>query len=447
MRHTGEWPVAAIEIRPAEPGRTMAAMRRHCLFAVALSVAALPVLGATPVAAAPPAGACDNAEPAHPVVPALPWAQQMLAPERAWPYSRGAGVLVGVVDSGVDADHPQLSSPGKVLPGKDFYSPGNPSARFDCESHGTEVAGIIAAAQVPGVGLHGIAPDAEILPVRVTDRELNDQGQVLQIDPQKVANGIRYAVDQGARVINLSLAGSSDFPAVRDAVGYAVNRDVVVVAAAGNNQQDSGGELPSYPAGYPGVLGVGAVDINGARVSSSQIGRYVGIVAPGAGVLAATRIAGESYVDGTSFATAFVSGTAALVRAAWPQLSAPQVIQRLEATAGPAAGGKDSDEYGAGLVDPYRAVTDQLDSRAPAALPAYVPPPPDQAELARRADLRHTTAVAKWSAVGAIGVLVLAAMAAAILSRARRRHWRPSRAPWLPAEPDIVEPPEQTSLV
>ncbi|WP_211771050.1 type VII secretion-associated serine protease mycosin [Kutzneria sp. CA-103260] len=425
----------------------MTRVRRHRLLALALAATALPVLAPTPAAAAPPAGACQDAEPAHPVVAALPWAQQLLDPDRVWPESRGAGVLVAVVDSGVDTDHPQLRRPGKVLPGKDFYTPGGEPATFDCESHGTEVASIVAADPVSGVGFHGVAPDARILPVRVTNRELNDQGQTLQIDPQEIANGIRYAVDQGAGVINLSLAGTTDFPAVRDAVGYAVSRNVVVVAAAGNQQQNDTTELPSYPAGYPGVLGVGAVDINGARASTSQFGPYVSIVAPGAGVLAATRVAGQSYVDGTSFATAFVSGAAALVRAAWPQLSAAQVIQRLEATASPARGGRDSAEYGAGVVDPYRAVTDQLDPRAPADLPAYVPKPPDQAELARLAEQRHVDTVATWLAAGALGVLLLAAAAAVVLRRARRRHWRPAQAARLPAEPEIVEPPEQIFLL
>jgi type VII secretion-associated serine protease mycosin len=425
----------------------MTRVRRHRLLALALAATALPVLGAAPAAAAPPVGACQDAEPAHPVVAALPWAQQLLDPDRVWPASRGAGVLVAVVDSGVDTDHPQLSRPGKVLPGEDFYTPGGEPATFDCESHGTEVASIIAADPVPGVGFHGVAPDARILPVRVTDRELNDQGQTLQIDPQEIAQGIRYAVDQGAGVINLSLAGGVDNPAVRDAVAYAVNSNVVVVAAAGNGQQDDTTVLPSYPAGYPGVLGVGAIDINGARPSTSQIGPYVGIVAPGAGVLAATRVAGQSYVDGTSFATAFVSGTAALVRAAWPQLSSAQVIQRLEATADPTRGGRGGDEYGAGVVDPYHAVTDQLDPRTPAALPAYVPKPPDRAALSALAETRQVDAIAEWSAAGALGGLLLAGAAAVVLRRARRRNWRPASAARLPAEPEVTEPPEQIFLL
>jgi type VII secretion-associated serine protease mycosin len=380
-------------------------------------------------------------------VRAEPWAQQLLDLERVWPRSRGAGVLVAVVDSGVDADHPQLSRPGKVREGRDFYLAGALPGAFDCVSHGTGVAGIIAADVVPGIGFHGVAPDADILPVRITDRDISDQGASLQIDPQVVANGIRYAADQNAKVINLSLAGLSNFPAIRDAVAYAVAKDAVVVAAAGNAQQDATTELPSYPAAYPGVLGVGAVDIDGARMSTSQVGPYVGVVAPGSKVLAATRVGGHAYVDGTSFAAPFVAATAALVRSAWPQLSAAQVIQRIEATASPARGGPDSDAYGAGLINPYRAVTDGLDLNKPAALPAYAPQPLDQAKLDRAAWEQGTAATAKWLTAAAAAGIVLAGLAAAILPRGRRRRWRPGRVAPVPTEPTAVEPPEQVFLI
>ncbi len=400
-----------------------------------------------PAYAAPPAGACRDPEPAHAEVQAEPWAQRLLSPERVWPRSRGAGVLVAVVDSGVDAGHPQLSRPGKVRQGRDFYLPGGLPGSFDCVSHGTGVAGVIAADPVPGIGFHGIAPDAEILPVRITDRDLGDQGDTLRIDPQVVANGIRYAADQHAKVINLSLAGLSDFPVIRDAVAYAVWKDAVVVAAAGNSQRDTSAVLPSYPAGYPGVLGVGAVDIDGARMTASQIGPHVGIMAPGAKVLATTRVAGHTYVDGTSFATPFVSATAALVRSAWPELSAAQVIQRLKATADPARGGWASNAYGAGLTDPYRAVTDGLDPAKPAALPAQVPGPVDQAALDRAEQLRATGAAAKGLTIAALAALVAAALGVAVVLRGRRRRWRPGRVATLPAEPAAVEPPEQMFLL
>ncbi|HVV08999.1 type VII secretion-associated serine protease mycosin [Amycolatopsis sp.] len=424
-------------------------MRRHraptVLAALAL-IASQTFTGPT-ADAAPPAGACPNADPARAEIPALPWAQQVLDPQRAWPYSRGAGVLVAVVDSGVDADHPQLRANGKVLPGRDFYLNGALAGNFDCVSHGTGVASIIAADQLPGIGFAGIAPDARILPVRISDRDVSDQGQSLEIDPQVVANGIRYAADQGARVINLSLAALDDFPAIRFAVAYAVAKDAVVVAAAGNAQQDTSPELPSYPAAYDGVLGVGAVDIDGARISASQIGPYVDVVAPGGKVLAATRVDGHAYDDGTSFAAPFVSGTAALVRAEWPQLTAAQVIQRLKATASPARGGADSDAYGAGLVNPYRAVTDGLDTRRAAALPPFVPRPPDQAQLDRTAWEQHAASSAVWSAIAVGAAIVLAAIAAVVLPRGRRRRWQAGRAAPVPAESPAVEPPDQIFLL
>ena len=397
--------------------------------------------------AAPPAGACNDAQPAHPEITAQPWAQQTLAPEAAWPYSRGAGVLVAVVDSGVDADHPQLHQPGKVLTGRDFAAARNLPGDFDCDSHGTAVASIIAGSSLPGVGFHGVAPDAAILPVRVSDRDIGDQGETLRINPQSIGDGIRYAVDQGARVLNLSLSGTADFPAIRDAVAYAVASDVVVVAAAGNAQQDASTELPSYPAAYPGVLGVGAVDINGARTSNSQIGPYVGLVAPGAKVLAATRVDGQAYVDGTSFATPFVAGTAALVRAAWPQLPAADVIRRLEATASPARGGQAGDAYGAGLVNPYRAVTDGMNLAPAASLPGYHPAPVDHAALTHTEWLRDTTSTAVWLAAGGAGAMVLVALAVVLVPRGRRRGWRPARAAPVPAAPAGAELPEQVSLL
>ncbi len=356
-------------------------------------------------------------------------------------------MLVAVVDSGVDADHPQLRRPGKVRTGRDFFLPGGLPGAFDCVSHGTGVAGIIAADPLPGTGFHGLAPDAEILPVRITDRDISDRGESLRINPDAVAAGIRYAADQGARVMNLSLAGFSDFPAIRAAVAHAVARDVVVVAAAGNSQQNAPAGLPSYPASYDGVLGVGAVDRAGARMGTSQIGPYVGIVAPGAEVLTTTREDGHAQVDGTSFAAPFVAATAALVRSAWPRLSAAQVIQRLKATADPARGGRGSDAYGAGLVDPYRAVTDGLDPEKPAAMPAFLPPPPDKAGLERAARIEETGVTAKWLTAAAIGALVLAGLTAAILPRGNRRRWRPGRVTAMPSEPSVAEPPEQVFLI
>ncbi|ONI92876.1 type VII secretion-associated serine protease mycosin [Saccharothrix sp. ALI-22-I] len=418
--------------------------RLTSLLAAALLAAAVVSLTGAPAVAAPPTGACRDPEPAHPVVAERPWAQLLLDPRRVWPHSTGAGVLIAVVDSGVDADHPQLRSPGKVLPGRDFFLVGELPGSFDCVSHGTAVASIAAADPVDGVGFHGVAPGARILPVRITDRELSDGGRPTPIDRAVLARGIRFAADQGARVINLSLSGYQDDAAVRDAVAYAVGKDALVVAAVGNRQGEAGTDM-SYPAAYDGVLGVGSLDITGTRTGSSQVGDYVDLVAPGQGVLGATRVAGHDHWDGTSFAAPFVAGTAALVRSAWPELSAAQVARRLLATATPAPGGRA--EYGAGVVDPYRAVTDGLSVQAPGDLPAVVEPVPDPAAV---------RAAAWWDAAGAnarraagavaLGLLVALGLGWA-LSRGRRRGWLPGRAAPQPVPPVREEPPEQMFLL
>lgn len=416
-------------------------MNRYLALVTTLLVGA--ALGAAPAWAAPPAGVCHDPDPGRPAVAEQPWAQLLLDPALVWQHSRGAGVTVAVVDSGVDGDHPQLR--GKVLRGKDFFEQSNLPGNFDCVSHGTGVAGIIAARPATGVGFHGLAPDARILPVRISAQDIAENGQSLRIDLDVLAHGIRYAADSGAKVMNLSIAGYADFPAIRSAVGYAVSKDVLVVAAVGNGQSEGGGELPSFPAAYDGVLGVGAVDIDGARTTSSQVGPYVDLVAPGDGVLTTTRVAGHAYATGTSYAAPFVSATAALVRAARPDLKAPEVAQRLIATASPARG--DGHAYGAGLVNPYRAVTDGLDLSDPAALPAHVPSPPDHAALADAAWHDRAGTVAGWTTAAILGAIVLAVVVAVVVPRGRRRRWRPALAAPLPARPEVVEPPEQMFLV
>jgi type VII secretion-associated serine protease mycosin len=401
----------------------------------------------TPAAwAAPPAGACHNPDPARPPVAAQPWAQQMLDPRSVWPHSTGAGVLVAVVDSGVDADHPQLRARGAVLRGEDFHLVGNLPGNFDCVSHGTAVASIIAADPVDGVGFAGLAPGARILPVRVSERDLTDTGQVAAVDPAVLARGIRYAADQGAKVINLSMAGTADNRSVRGAVAYARAKDALVVAAVGNQQQGTT-QRPSFPAGYEGVLGVGAVDQTGARLATSQIGPQVDLVAPGGGVLGATRAGGHQYWQGTSFATPFVSATAALVRSAWPKLTADQVAERIRATASPAPGGRDSAAYGAGLVNPYRAVTDGLVAASPAALSGLTltPEDPERARVAAWWD--STGRTARWSLGVAGAAAVLALLAAAVLTRGRRGRWRARRVGPLPEQPAPTEPPDQVFLL
>ena len=366
--------------------------------------------------AAPPPGACLTPPKAHDVRPDRPWEDRLLDPARVWPVTRGAGVRVGVIDSGVDGDHPQLR--GKVFPGWDFVRE-QAGARFDCAPHGTPVASIIAGAQLEGTGFHGVAPDARILPARVSDTDEIKGGAAV------VAGAIRYTVDNGASVLNLSLTVFSDVPELKAAVQYAKAHDVLVIAAAGNLHEQ--GNPRPYPAAYPGVLGVGSIDIGGARSADSQSGDYVDLVAPGVKVTGCDPGAGHELFQGTSFATPFVAGTAALVRSAWPKLTADQVAERLIRTAGLARGGAGSEEYGAGVVNPYRAVMDTtLSGAGPSpAEPAPIPPQrPDLAAQHRDAAASKAQRSASVTALTLLGVtlggLALGGLVIAGRRRARR---------------------------
>jgi subtilisin family serine protease len=291
-----------------------------------------------------------------------------------------------------------------------------------------------------------LAADARVLPVRITDRDLSDSGDPTPIDPNAIAKGIRYATDQGAKVINLSLTGYRDYPAMRGAVAYARSKDVLLVAAVGNRQTGTAASSSSFPAAYDGVLGVGSIDMTGHRSGNSQIGPFVDLVAPGEDVLAATRVAGHNYWKGTSFAAPFAAGVAALVRSAWPELTADQVARRLVATAAPAPGGATSQEYGAGILDPYRAVTEELSTVDPAGLPAVVTPPRDLAKERDVAWWQDMGAGAKLAAGGVVLAIAVAALLAVVLPRGRKRRWAVARAAELPAAPARDEPPEEVFL-
>lgn len=377
---------------------------------------------AVPAAAAPPPGVCLTAPRRAEVLPARPWEDRQLDPARAWPVSRGAGVVVAVIDSGVDGDHPQLA--GRVLPGFDFVR-NVPGAQFDCAPHGTAVASIIAAAPAAGTAFHGVAPDVRLLPIRVTDRDSIDESSGAGGPrAETIGTAIRYAVDQGARVINMSLTVFRDVPEISNAVQYARFKDVLIVAAAGN-QHDRGDPTP-YPAAYDGVLGVGSVDVAGARAETSQVGDYVDLVAPGVRVTGADPGKGHELWEGTSFATPFVSGAAALVRAAHPDLSADQVSDRLTGTAGVTRGGRRGPAYGAGVVDPYRAVTDTSAVAPTTAAPRAVPAPRPDPALAREAAAQRSFDDSNHLVVLLLGG-TLALLAAAGLFGTRR--WTPARTP------------------
>lgn len=385
--------------------------------------------GPVPTAAVPPpvtaaAPVCTSPPPAGRVVRTVPWPQRRYAPERLASLATGAGVTVAVIDSGVEARHPQLR--GRVLAGRDYLDGGD--GRRDCVDHGTSVASIIAARAQDDAGLRGLAPNAMVLPIRVSEQQIIDGKETgRKVSAAKFGQAIRWAVDRGADVLNLSVVLYADNSAVREAVSYAIARDVVVVAAAGN-LHDEGDPVP-YPAAYDGVVGVGSIGPDGTRSPYSQVGAYVDLVAPGGDVIAAAAAGGHKQQSGTSYAVPFVAATAALVRDYRPDLSAPQVVARILATTDPAPTNGQSAEYGAGVLNPYRAVTDTAAAAGPHAAPTLRRAKADPAILARaerRAQSRHTSL---WLAAAGGGLAGIAMLLAVVLPRGASRRWRPAGRP------------------
>jgi type VII secretion-associated serine protease mycosin len=370
------------------------------------------------------AAACQAAPPPGKPIKAMPYEDQLYDLARLASLATGAGIRVAVIDSGVDDSNPQLR--GRVAKGRDFLR-NDSDGRQDCIGHGTGVASIIAAAPVDGVAFHGLAPDATIVPVRVSEaldigngKERGDEGS-----PGGLAKAITWAAGAGhVQVINLSLSTTADTPEVRRAVAGAVASGVVVVAAAGNHATD--GNWTPYPAANDDVIGVGATDAGGLRASYSQHGDYVDLTAVGDKVTMAAVGPGQTVESGTSFAAPYVAATAALVLQRFPGLTPAQVQRRLIATADPAPGGRRSDEYGYGLLNPYRALTETLSpERAAPPVPAvlHTEDPAVLALQARRAHARTMSLVV--AAVGA-GVVVLVGILAVVVRRGRRRGWRPA---------------------
>ena len=323
----------------------------------------------------------------------------------AWIHGRGEGQVVAVIDTGVNPGPrlPRVRGAGDVVPGRDGTE--------DCDAHGTLVAGVLAATEDP-TGHSGIAPGVEIVSIRQsssvlrTERDHSDEPTVgAGIGTiSTLARAIRAAVDAGAGIINISevacmpsgtlLADDTLGGAIRYA---AVDHDVVLVAAAGNIGQACGVQNPTVPdptlGGSDGwadvrtiaspawyddhVLTVGGVDAAGAPAEFSLHGPWVDVAAPavhlrsvgadGAGVsdLVVNGDGSRTPISGTSFAAPFVSGTAALIRQAHPGLTARQVVERIQNTAIPAAGGRDF-AVGHGVVDPVAAVTGVRRSERPA---------------------------------------------------------------------------------
>jgi len=431
----------------APSARTRPGPARRALAVVALAAVALAAVAAV-LAVPAPAGAApaDNlcAQQSKLVDPRpVPWAQRLLGAERAWPFTQGRGVGVAVLDSGIDPTHPMLS--GRIVHGVTVSAGDTSFADTDCAGTGTQMAGVIDAAVTANVGFHGVAPEAAVLSVRVVGAgDSPSSAEVAGADV--LAAGLVTAANAGAKIIVIGVIAAEDTPALRAAVAAVQARDIVVIAATGDRAGAQADPTTTWPAAYPGVVGVSAVDESMAAWSGAQLCPDVDLVAPGAAVDALALRQGIVTVNGTRIAAAFVAGAAALVRARFPRLSAAQVVARLEATATPAGGGRDSRRFGYGLVNPYAAVTDLAASGDPVPLPAMRPSVVGAAQQARAAAWSRSLG---WAAVavGVTAVLVLVILAVgAVLPRGRRRRWRSTyaAAPVAYQEPD--EPPAPMEL-
>ncbi|MBI3224128.1 MAG: type VII secretion-associated serine protease mycosin [Mycolicibacterium cosmeticum] len=368
----------------------------------------------------------------------------------AWQYSRGEGQTVAVIDTGV---HPGPRLPN-VQAGGDFVA--SSDGLTDCDGHGTLIAGLIAGQ--PGAdGFSGVAPGAELLAIRQTSAHYSPAQQGADpettratIDVATLARAVVRAADLGARVINISAVtclpadSAVDQSALGAALRYAaVQKDAVIVAAAGNSSSTTGAGTtcaanpladparPDDPRNWGGVtsvsipswwqpyvLSVGALTRAGEPAPFSMAGPWVGIAAPGQDITSVSNggdgglanglpnAKGElASASGTSYAAAYVSGVAALVRARFPELTADQVVRRLTVTAH-GADRSPSNLVGAGSVDPVAALTwDVPGPGGPADTTRTVaaPPPPAQKDLTPR--------TVAFLGTGALALLVLAVAA------------------------------------
>lgn len=307
------------------------------------------------------------ATPAHAdSIRAQQWHLDAMKADDIWKISTGKGVTVAVIDTGV-ARVPELE--GQVLSGKDFAtSEYQGDERTDYDNHGTGTAAIIAGSgkHPSGDGAFGLAPNAKILPIRVPHED--------DISSPSWTAAIRYAADSDARVINISMASPKEDPARLDAVKYALSKGKLIFAGVGNDGDSTNEVL--YPAATPGVVGVGAVDPNGAATEESQRGAQVDISAPGIDIYAACSGGSEVCKShGTSDATALTSASAALLWSAHPDWTNNQVLRVLLNTAGkPKDGAKRNDGIGYGVVRPRIALPTPGDPG-----PADVFPLPDLA--------------------------------------------------------------------
>ncbi|MCP2325455.1 type VII secretion-associated serine protease mycosin [Hamadaea flava] len=384
----------------------MRLLRRSALAALAASAV---------LASATPAAAHGDA------IRAKQWHLGYLNIAQAHQIAQGQGITVAVIDTGV-ADHPDLT--GNVLTGVDVIKGGTGNGRADDTGHGTGMAGIIAA---HGHGTNnrdgalGIAPKAKILPIRMS---VGTGSKAVEGGDKPVAEGIRWAIQHGAKIINISQS-VGDLETLR-AVNEAQAAGVLIFAAAGNT--DARDDAVQVPARYPWAVAVAGLDEKGNHLSTSLTGDEVELAAPAKDIYSDSRGGIWRFGTGTSDATAIVSGVAALVWSKFPQLTAAEVLHRLEATATDKGTPGRDPVYGFGAIDPIKALTaDVAPSASPtksaSPLPTYSPRPPEAAPST------SNTGLIVGLAAGGLVLLAIIALVLFLALRPRRSTGPPAGPP------------------
>jgi subtilisin family serine protease len=294
------------------------------------------------------------------------WVLQALNVEPAWSVTEGQGVTVAVIDSGVNPDVSDLT--GNVITGPNYTGVDTPPSNPNWGLHGTWMASLIAGHghDGGGSGIIGVAPKSHVLSIRVITDSSDPNYSRYQHEPQtriqdELARAIGYAVSHGAQVISMSLGYGLPSLPVRQALQNALNRGVVIVASSGNSGNtataEGSGHAPySFPADYPGVLGVAAVGANGKAAGFSSDNISVQVAAPGVEVPAQGRDGQYWLVSGTSPACALTAGVAALIKSAYPSLPPDMVRMAItSSTSNRPARGYD-DKVGFGTVDAAAAL-------------------------------------------------------------------------------------------
>ena len=358
--------------------------------------------------------------------PEAPVALAELGAEDANRLATGKGIVVAIVDSGIDASNPHLA--GVVIGGVDLVGDGERAdGMSDSTGHGTAIAGQIAAQPVPGSGVVGLAPDARLLSVRAFRSALpQDVDKGYGPTSQRLADGIHWAADNGADIINVSMSQDTDSAELRAAVEHAAAVGALVVASGGNRASDAdASDAARYPAAYDQALGVSAADSNGRATESSIHGPQVDVTAPGGNVLTAAAGGGDCIFAGdapaSSYATGYASAAAALDAEAHPEDPPAGWAYRLTATALRADADNRDDVNGWGFIQPFAAiellpdettrgpVSPYFDTTESAARPPVATVDPDHGAspflLTREAAL--FTAIGGASLLGVLGILIV----------------------------------------